>query len=136
MAKSLATQSSVASTDHRFGFFAGAPESVIPAAKRISAADNLDGHADVPWFRFRPILYNSYRDVWTCRAFERSFVVISLVRLNAGQPHLRLAEFTKRTTDDPLLGQYLIFSHATPFVWLAWHTHKLKVSIKKSRPVD
>lgn len=68
--------------------FARAPKSLISAAKRISAADNLDGHADVPWFRFRPILYNPYRDVWACRAFKRSFVVIRLIRLNAGQPHL------------------------------------------------
>jgi hypothetical protein len=67
---------------------AGVAQGRVSAAKRISAAENLDSHADVPWFRLRPILYNPYRDVWACRAFKRSFVVIRLIRLNAGQPHL------------------------------------------------
>ena len=32
--------------------------------------------------------------------------------------------------------QCLIFLHATPFEWLARHTHELKISIKRSRPVS
>ena len=101
--------------------------SLAPRSRRQSGYQlrkNLDGHADAPWFRLRPILYNQYRDVWACRAFKRSLVVISLIRLNAGQPHLRLAEFTERTTDDPLLGKCLIFSHATPLCgWRGIHTN-------------
>ncbi len=45
-------------------------------------------HADVPWFSFRPILYNPYCDVRAYRAFKSSFVVIWFIRLNAGEPHL------------------------------------------------
>ena len=45
-------------------------------------------HADVLWFCFRPILYNPYCDVRAYRAFKSSFVVIWLIRLNAGEPHL------------------------------------------------
>ena len=83
------------------------------------ALKNLDGRADVPRFGFRPILHNSCSDVRAHRAFERSFVVAGLIRLNTGEPHLCLAEFTKRTADNPLLGKCLIFPHATPFEWLA-----------------
>lgn len=73
----------------------------------------------MPRFWFRPILHNSGCDVRAYRAFEGSFVVAGLIRLNAREPHLRLAEFTKRTADNPLLGKCLIFPHATPFEWLA-----------------
>jgi hypothetical protein len=47
-----------------------------------------------------------------------------------------MAPLAKRTTDDALLGKYLIFSHATPFEQLAGHTHEQKVSTKKSRPMN
>src|SRR4029078_8543812 len=77
-------------------------------------------------FGCRPIFYNSCCDVWACRAFKRSFVVIRLIRLNTGEPHLSRTEFTQGATDNRLLGNCLIFSHPTPFVWLAWHPHKLK----------
>jgi len=59
-----------------------------------------------------------------------------MIRLNAGEPHLRLTEFAERSADDSLLGKYLIFSHATPFARVAWHTHELRVPTKKSRPMD
>ena len=73
----------------------------------------------MPRFGFRPILHNSCCDVRAYRAFERPFVVTGLIRLNTSKPHLCLAEFTKRTADNPLLGKRLIFPHATPFEWLA-----------------
>jgi hypothetical protein len=95
------------------------------------ALKNLDGHADVPWFGFRPILHNSCCDVRAYRAFERAFVVAGLIRLDTGEPHLCLAEFTKRTADDPLLGKCLIFPHATPFEWLAWQYTQTESSNKK-----
>jgi hypothetical protein len=83
------------------------------------AAENLDSHANVPRFGFRPIFYNSRCHIRAYRAFERAFVVAGLIRLDTGEPHLCLAEFTKRTADNPLLGKCLIFPHATPFEWLA-----------------
>jgi hypothetical protein len=43
---------------------------------------------DVPWFGSRPKFYNAYCYVWTHRAFKSSFVVIWLIRLNTGEPHL------------------------------------------------
>ena len=45
-------------------------------------------YADMPWYRFRAIPYNPYCDVRAYRAFKSSFVVIWLIRLNAGEPHL------------------------------------------------
>jgi hypothetical protein len=48
------------------------------------------------------------------RAFKSTFIVVRLVRLDAGEPHLCLADFAKRATDDPLLRKILILSHTTP----------------------
>ena len=98
----------------------------MPAFGAESPLKNLDVRVNVPRFRFRPVLHDPYRDVWANRAFKRPFVVIRRIRLNISEPHLRLADFTKRTTDNPLLRKCLIFSHATTFVWLARHTHKLR----------
>ena len=48
------------------------------------------------------------------RAFKSTFIVVRLVRLDAGEPHLCLADFAKGATDDPLLRKILILSHTTP----------------------
>jgi hypothetical protein len=61
--------------------------------------------------------------------------VAGLIRLNAGEPHLCLAEFTERTTDNPLLGKRLIFPHATPFEWLAWQYTQTE-SFNKKEPAS
>jgi hypothetical protein len=79
----------------------------------------------------RAILHDLHRDVGAHWTFKGALVVIGVIRLNTGEPHLRLAERAKRTPDNSLLGKYLIFSHATPFGWLASHTHELKVPIKR-----
>ena len=50
-----------------------------------------------------PILHDPYGDVGTRRAFKGALIVIRLVRLDAGKPHLGFARFAKRTSDDPLL---------------------------------
>jgi hypothetical protein len=99
------------------------------------AAENLDSHANVPRFGFRPIFYNSRCHIRAYRAFERAFVVAGLIRLDTGEPHLCLAEFTKRTADDPLLGKCLIFPHATPFEWLAWQYTQTE-SFNKKEPAS
>ena len=89
----------------------GHPRQTPPRA----AIASLAVYASVPWLDLRPILYNPHRDVWAYRALKSSFVVICRIRLNISEPHLCLADFTKRTTDDPLLRKCLIFSHATTF---------------------
>ena len=48
------------------------------------------------------------------RAFKSTFIVVRLVRLDAGEPHLCLADLAKGATDDPLLRKILILSHTTP----------------------
>ena len=48
------------------------------------------------------------------RAFKSTFIVVRLVRLDAGEPHLCLADSAKRAIDDPLLWKILILSHTTP----------------------
>src|SRR5580765_1673197 len=68
--------------------------------------------------RLRPILHDPYGDVGTCRAFKGALIVIRLVRLDAGKPHLGFAQFAKRTSDDPLLRKNIIPSHAAPSDWL------------------
>src|SRR5262249_24459569 len=93
-------------------------------------------HVDVSRRVFRSIFYNLHGDVRAHRTFESSFVVIWYVRLDAREPHLRPADFTERTTDNSLLRKRLIFSHATPLGRLAWHTHELTASTKRSRPTS
>jgi hypothetical protein len=68
--------------------------------------------------RLRPILHDPYGDVGTRRAFKGALIVIRLVRLDAGKPHLGFAQFAKRTSDDPLLRKNIIPSHAAPSDWL------------------
>lgn len=52
--------------------------------KATSVAEDLGVFdANLLWFKFRPILYNPYRDI-----FKSSFVVIWLIRFNTGEPHL------------------------------------------------
>lgn len=46
-------------------------------------------------------------------AFKSTFIVVRFVRLDAGEPHLRLADFAKRATDDSLLRKIVIFSHTS-----------------------
>ena len=73
----------------RFAKRAGAREGRITSDSSFGHWKNLGiFHADVPRHRFRPIPYNPYCDVRTYRAFKSSFVVIWLIRLNAGEPHL------------------------------------------------
>jgi hypothetical protein len=61
--------------------------------------------------------------------------VAGLIRLDTGEPHLCLAEFTERTADNPLLGKRLIFPHATPFEWLAWQCTQTE-SFNKKEPAS
>jgi hypothetical protein len=61
-----------------------------------------------------PIFHHLDCYVRAHRAFKGTFIVVGLVRLDAGEPHLCLAGFAKRTTDDPLMRKILILSHTTP----------------------
>jgi len=63
----------------------------------------------------RPILHDPHSHVWTSRAFKGAPVVTRLVRLDTCKPHLWLAKFAKRTTDDALLRKNFIVSHTAPF---------------------
>jgi hypothetical protein len=62
----------------------------------------------------RPILHDPHRNVWTCWAFKGAPVVTRFVRLDVGKPHLRLAHFAKRTTDDALLRKNFMLAHTAP----------------------
>ena len=61
-----------------------------------------------------PIFHHLDCYIRTNRAFKSTFIVVRLVRLDAGEPHLCLADLAKRATDDPLLRKILILSHTTP----------------------
>ena len=61
-----------------------------------------------------PIFHHLDCYIRTNRAFKSTFIVVRLVRLDAGEPHLCLADFAKRATDDPLLRKILVLSHTTP----------------------
>jgi len=85
-----------------------------------------------PRIYLRAILHNPYGHGRACGAFKSSPVMIGLIRLNAGEPHLGLAQLAKRTTDDALLGKYLIFSHATPLAGGRGIHRGLQVPIKRA----
>ena len=61
-----------------------------------------------------PIFHHLDCYIRTNRAFKSTFIVVRLVRLDAGEPHLCLADSTKRASDDPLLRKILILAHTTP----------------------
>jgi len=60
----------------------------------------------------RAILNDPHRDVGAHRTFKVTFVVIGLIGLDAGEPHLCFAKFTKWTADNALLRERFVFSHA------------------------
>jgi len=62
----------------------------------LAIPDDLGGHVLAP------------------RAFKGASIVTSLLRLDANEPHIGVAEFTSRMRDHPQFRKYLIRSHATP----------------------
>jgi hypothetical protein len=74
----------------------------------------LDANADRLSGVACPIFHHLDCYIRANRAFKSTFIVVRLVRLDAGEPHLCLADFAKRATDDPLLRKILILSHTTP----------------------
>jgi len=81
----------------------------------------------------RPILDDPHGDVGTHRAFKGAFIVTWFVRFDAGEPHLRFAQFAKGPPDDPLLGKNMIPSHALPSESLARHTRTGRFATKEQR---
>jgi hypothetical protein len=62
-----------------------------------------------------PIFHHLDCYIRTNRAFKSRFIVVRLVRLDAGEPHLCLADFAKRATDDPLEDFDPLAHHASFF---------------------
>jgi hypothetical protein len=62
-----------------------------------------------------PIFHHLDCYIRTTRAFKSRFIVVRLVRLDAGEPHLCLADFAKRATDDPLEDFDPLAHHASFF---------------------
>jgi hypothetical protein len=83
------------------------PDLHVDIARRYSNSISISGVAC-------PIFHHLDCYIRANRAFKSAFIVVRLVRLDAGEPHLCLAEFAKRATDDPLLRKILILSHITP----------------------
>ena len=96
------------------------------------------GKADITWISgslwLRPILHYPYSDVGARRAFKGALIVIRLVRLDAGKPHLGFAQLAKWAPDDPLLRKNIIPSHAAPSIGWAAHTNRTTFGTKEKAP--
>jgi hypothetical protein len=84
----------------------------------LAIPDDLGGHVLAP------------------RAFKGASVVTSFLRLDANEPHIGVAEFTRRMRDHPQFRKYLIRSHVTPLIGfnfknLGGHLHLKKIQARQ-----
>ena len=84
----------------------------LPASRAFLTAAAARRSVACPIFHHLDCYIRAYR------AFKSAFIVARLVRLDAGEPQLCLAEFAKRPTDHSLLRKILILSHTSLFFWL------------------
>ena len=79
----------------------------------LAIPDDLGGHVLAP------------------RAFKGASIVTSLLRLDANEPHIGIAEFTRRMRDHPQFRKYLIRSHAPPFIGFDFKNRRRSPAFKK-----